>query len=99
MMATNRPGTPIARNKYPNRTVSIATTAWVFGDQTGDVMNARQSNTKPNGNKNQPDRPKSVIHSNKPMNPGGKPRAQLLAAASSKNIDTKTTTSMSITAQ
>jgi hypothetical protein len=33
------------------------------------------------------------------MNPGGKPRAQLLAAASSKNIDTKTTTSMSITAQ
>src|SRR5258708_32466543 len=93
-MVTNNPGTPIARNRNPKRTVSIASTPCVGRDNSGDVTAARYNRTNPNGYRNQPPKPRSVIRSNKSSNHCGKVCAQLLAALSSRNMQATAATSM-----
>src|SRR5580700_5838105 len=97
-MVTKRPGTPIARNRNPNRAVSIASTPCVRGVSRGDATAARQSKMKPNGNKNQPPRPRSVIRSKTSSNHCGKVRAQALAAVSMRNMQATEAISMTMTA-
>ena len=97
-MVTNSPGSPIARNKNPNRTVSIASTPWVGRVSRGDVTAARQSRMKPNGNRNQPPRPRSVIRSNTSSNHCGKVRAHALAAVSMRNMHATEAISMTMIA-
>src|SRR6202020_1222004 len=64
----------------------------------GEVTAARQSRMKPSGNRNQPDRPRSVIRSKTSSNHCGKVRAQALAAVSIRNMQATEAISMTMTA-
>src|SRR3984957_6015850 len=94
-MVPNSPGTPIARNRKPKRTASAVSTPRDIGDSSGEITAARHSTPQPNGIKNQPDRPKSVIFSKALRNQTGSWFAHVLAAVSKANIEI--TTTMSVT--
>ena len=97
-MATNKPGTPIARNKKPNRAASAVSTPCELRDNAGDVTAAKASTMAANGMRNQPDNPKLVMCSNMPRTQPGSWRAQSLAAASIANIEAMTTYSVTAVA-
>ena len=90
-MATNRPGTPIAKNKNPNRAASAVSTPRERRDSAGDTKAARPSTIAANGTRNQPDNPKLVMCSNASRNQPGSWLANSLAAASIANIEAMTT--------
>src|SRR3974390_122199 len=56
--------------------------------KTGEVTAAKNSKTKPHGNKNQPDKPNLVISSNAALNQCGSPRAHSTALASRTGMET-----------
>ena len=89
-IVSNRPGNPIARNRKPKRAASAVSTSRGIRGSEGEITAARQRRTTPNGMRNQPDRPKSVMFSNTLLIHCGKWLAHSLAAASSRNIEAKT---------
>src|SRR3974390_854026 len=56
--------------------------------KTGEVTAAKNSKTKPHGNKNQPDNPNLVISSNAALNQCGSPRAHSTALPSRTDMET-----------
>ena len=81
---TNRPGTPIATNRNPTRTIIAASTSCGTRGRLGSAASAK--NKMPSGHRNQPDLPKSVIWSKDQTIQRGRWPTPLIAAASTKNI-------------
>src|SRR5215469_8009884 len=86
-METNRPGNATAKNTKPKRAASAANTPRAELVSCGELTAAKNRRMKPQGNKNQPESPRSVIFSNAPLNQCGSFRAQPTAMASKKNMD------------